>query len=103
MCTAVAIPCSDLPQALFEAHDLTRRVHDRGNNRPEVRFDCMDPEPLLPVAIRGTIELVQWGEPGPVGAAADDTLDVEGVRRGRGMGRHRRGHRAVRHRHPVRV
>jgi hypothetical protein len=61
MCTVVAVPCSDLPQVLFAEHDLARRVHDRGNNRPEVRFDCLDREPLLPVRVRGTIELVRWG------------------------------------------
>ncbi|HVK09842.1 MAG TPA: hypothetical protein VM597_13790 [Gemmataceae bacterium] len=54
-------PCSDLPTALFDAHDLGRRVYDRGGNRPEVRFDCTDREPLLPVLVGGTVELFQWG------------------------------------------
>lgn len=61
MCTAVAVPRSHLPKALFEEHDLGRRVFDRGENRQEVQFHFADPEPLIPVLAGGTIRLLPWG------------------------------------------
>lgn len=61
MCTAIAVPLSHIPKALFDQHDLGRRVFDRALNRQEVQFHHADREPLIPVLAGGTLRLVSWG------------------------------------------
>ena len=60
MCTAVAVPYSTLPVALVEAHDLDRRVHDRGGEK-EVQFHYRAGQRLLPVWHDGELRIVRWG------------------------------------------
>ena len=48
MCTAVALPWSDLPLSLIDRHRLDLRVHERGGER-EVRVYWQTRPTLLPV------------------------------------------------------
>jgi hypothetical protein len=58
MCSAIALPASDLPVELVE--ELSGRVHDRGGDR-EVRFDWRSVPALLPVWWNGRLQVVRWG------------------------------------------
>lgn len=58
MCTAVALPTSELPDEVVEVHHA--RVHTRGNEK-EVRFDWRAVPALLPVWWGGRLQIVQWG------------------------------------------
>src|SRR5688572_13340112 len=60
MLGGIALPVDDLPQTLFEAHGLARRVHERDGVR-EVRFLSRDGERLLPVVFEGELHVVAWG------------------------------------------
>jgi hypothetical protein len=60
MCTAVALPLSELPIELIEAHGLSARVHDRGGEK-EVRFYWRAVPALLPVWWEGRLQIVKWG------------------------------------------
>ena len=58
MCTAIALPTSELPDELLET--LAPRVHTRGAER-EVRFDWRSAPALLPVWWNGSLRVVKWG------------------------------------------
>ena len=60
MCTAIALPVSELPVELIERCDLSARVHDRGGER-EVRFYWRAVPALLPVWWDGRLRIVRWG------------------------------------------
>jgi len=60
MCTAIALPQSELPVELVERADLSARVHDRDGRR-EVRFDWRACPALLPVWWCGRLHVVRWG------------------------------------------
>jgi len=56
----IALPLSDIPEALIEQHGLQRLIHDRGGER-EVRFLRRSRQPLLPVWHAGQLLIVAWG------------------------------------------
>lgn len=58
MCTAVALPTSELPDDVVG--QLHARVHTRGDQK-EVRFDWRAVPALLPVWWGGTLQVVRWG------------------------------------------
>ena len=58
MCTAIALPVSELPDELLET--LSGRIHTRGDGR-EVRFDWRAVPALLPVWWNGKLQVVKWG------------------------------------------
>ena len=59
MCSAVALPVSELPVEIVE--ELSSRVYDRCGER-EVRFDWRSRRPaLLPVWWNGRLQVVKWG------------------------------------------
>lgn len=58
MCTAVALPASELPDALLGM--LAARIHTRGSEK-EVRFDWRSVPALLPVWWEGKIQILKWG------------------------------------------
>ncbi len=60
MFSGVALAQWELPVELMEAHDLGRRVHERGGER-EVQFRLWDRERVLPVRLGGQLEVVRWG------------------------------------------
>ena len=60
MCTAIALPVSDLPVELMEEYGLSARVHDRGGEK-EVRFDWRSVPAVLPVWWDGRLQVVTWG------------------------------------------
>ncbi len=59
MCVAVALPLSEFPRPVVEAHGLDARTHDRGE--PEVRFHWRAQPPRLPVWWEGRLQVVRWG------------------------------------------
>lgn len=58
MCTAVALPASELPDELVET--LAARVHTRGAEK-EVRFDWRFVPAMLPVWWEGRLQILRWG------------------------------------------
>ena len=60
MCTAIALPVSDLPVELMEEYGLSARVHDRGGEK-EVRFYWRANPAVLPVWWNGRLQIVKWG------------------------------------------
>ena len=58
MCTAVALPTSELPDEVLAA--LSGRVHTRGAGK-EVRFHWRSVPALLPVWWNGRLQVVRWG------------------------------------------
>ncbi len=60
MFAGVSLALSELPEALMEAHGLSRRVHDRGGER-EVRFLLRDAARVLPVWHQGRLLIACWG------------------------------------------
>lgn len=60
MCTAIALPWSEIPLHLIDRHGLRRRVHERGGER-EIRFCADDRDPRLPIWRDGQLQIVRWG------------------------------------------
>lgn len=58
VCTAVALPASELPDAVLAG--LEDRIHTRGSER-EVRFDWRCQPALLPVWWEGKLQVLRWG------------------------------------------
>ena len=58
MCTAVALPASELPDTVVE--QMAARVHTRGGVR-ELRFYWRAVPALLPVWLNGRLQVVRWG------------------------------------------
>ena len=58
MCSAIALPPSELPDELVR--QLAGRFHTRGG-RNEIRFHWWQTPTILPVRREGKLELLQWG------------------------------------------
>jgi hypothetical protein len=58
--TGLALPLSDLPTALVQAHRLAERVHDR-EGRPEYQFHWWQVPTVLPVRWGGRLDVLPWG------------------------------------------
>jgi hypothetical protein len=61
MCAGIALLQSEFPLPLLERADLRRRCYRRGNGEHEFRFFWREPNPLLPIILDGTLQLVTWG------------------------------------------
>ena len=59
MCTALALPWSELPLMLIEEHALHERVFVRGDR--EIRFWMGARTDVLPVWWQGKLQVVRWG------------------------------------------
>ncbi|AMV30078.1 hypothetical protein VT84_37135 [Gemmata sp. SH-PL17] len=59
MCTALALPLTELPLTLIDQHSLHDRVYERGEK--EVRFYFQARPCVLPVWWNGRLHVVRWG------------------------------------------
>lgn len=59
MCSAIALPTSELPDALLAT--MLERIHSRGEGEREVRFYLRAVPALLPVWWGGRLRVVRWG------------------------------------------
>jgi hypothetical protein len=60
MCTAIALPASELPVDLVRRHRLTERAYVR-EGREEFQFHWWQVPTVLPVRWEGQLELLPWG------------------------------------------
>ena len=60
MCMGIALPVGELPPEYLSRPEITRRIHERDDER-EVRFLHADYAPLLPIRHEGQLLLVRWG------------------------------------------
>jgi hypothetical protein len=60
MLSGVSVAYGKLPVAFIEAHNLERRVQDRGGEK-DVQFLLGDAERVLPVWHGGRLRLLPWG------------------------------------------
>lgn len=60
MCAGIALPVSALPEELVRKHPQRMALRE-GSMEREVRFLFRDPQPELPLWLRGRIEIYPWG------------------------------------------